>query len=99
MQDLEKNALEKLGTEPFYFRYDIALAVSHHKSNELLAMFNSLHPRIQFTMEIGSKKLYFLDVTLINNKNKLEFDWYRKPTFSGRVLNFYLITLPLKKEV
>jgi len=27
-------------------------------------------------------------VTLINNKGKLEFDWYKKPTFSGRTLNF-----------
>jgi len=32
--------------------------------------------------------LNFLDVSLINNKGKLEFDWYKKPTFSGRTLNF-----------
>jgi len=50
--------------------------------------FNSLHPRLQFTLEIGDNKLNFLDVTLINNKGKLEFDLYKKPTFSGRTLNF-----------
>jgi len=85
------NALEKLGTEiPFYFRYvdDIALVVLRHKSNKLLATFNSFHPRMQFTMEIRDEKLDFLDVTLINNKNKLEFDWYFKPSFLKRVLNF-----------
>jgi len=92
MQDLETYALKKLGMEiPFYYRYvdDIALAVPRHKSNEFLSTFNSFHPRMQFTIEIGGDKLNFLDVILINNNNKLEFDWYRKPTFSGRVLNFF----------
>jgi len=32
--------------------------------------------------------LNFLDVTIINDKGKLEFNWYKKPTFSGRTLNF-----------
>jgi len=88
MQDLEINALERLGIEiPFYYRYvnDIAPAVPRHKSNEVLAMFNSFHPRMQFNIEIDGDKLDFLDVTLMNNKNKLEFDWYRKPIFSRRV--------------
>jgi len=91
MQDLEMYALEKLNIViPFYFRYvdDVALAVPRDKSKELLLMFNSFHPRMQFTIEIGGKKLDFLDVTIINNNNRLEFDWFRKPTFSGRVLNF-----------
>jgi len=25
---------------------------------------------------------------IINNNNVLEFDWYKKPIFSGRFLNF-----------
>jgi len=32
--------------------------------------------------------LNFLDITLIKNNNKIEFDWFYKPTFSGRYLNF-----------
>jgi len=32
--------------------------------------------------------LTFLEVTLINNKEKLILDWYKKPTFSRRTLNF-----------
>jgi len=54
---------------------------------------------MQFTIEIGGKKLDFLDVTLMNNNNKLEFDWHRKLTFSGRVLNYLYTILPHKKEV
>jgi len=102
MQDLEANALVALGCEiPFYYRYvdDIALAVHRHKINEVLAIFNSFHSRMQFTIEIGGKKLDFLDVTLMNNNNKLEFDWHRKLTFSGRVLNYLYTILPHKKEV
>ncbi|KYN42381.1 hypothetical protein ALC56_03195 [Trachymyrmex septentrionalis] len=33
-------------------------------------------------------KLNFLDVTLINNNNEIEFDWYHKLTFLKRYLNF-----------
>ena len=29
-----------------------------------------------------------MDVTIIKNKDYLEFDWYHKPTFSGCYLNF-----------
>jgi len=89
LQDLEMNAIENLSMEiPFYYRYvdDIALAVPRQKTQEVLAMFNSFHPRMQFIHD--GKKLDFLDVTIINNNNKVEFNWYRKPTFSGRVLNF-----------
>jgi len=25
----------------------------------------------------------------MKNKNKLEFNWYHKPTFSGRYLNYF----------
>jgi len=39
-------------------------------------------------MEIGGNSLNFLDVTLIKNNNKIEFDWFHKPTFSGRYLSF-----------
>jgi len=75
LQDLEKKALGLLSIEiPFYYKYvdDIALAAPRHKINEFLNIFNSLHPR--FTLEIEGNKLNFLNVTLINNKGKLEFD-------------------------
>jgi len=31
----------------------------------------------------------FLDLTLIKKDNALTFDWFRKPSFSGRFLNFH----------
>jgi len=91
MDDLETRALKKLSINiPFYYRYvdDIAMAVPRQKSEVILDTFNSLHPRLQFTMEIGGEKLNFLDVTIMNNNGTLEFDIYRKPTFSGRFLNY-----------
>jgi len=91
MDDLESRALNKLNINiPFYYRYvdDIAMAVSCHKSQAVLDTFNSLHPKLQFTMENDGKKLNFLDVTIINNNGVLDFDIYRKPTFSRRFLSY-----------
>lgn len=39
-------------------------------------------------LNLGAIRSIFLDVTIINNNEFLEFDWYHKPTFSGRYLNF-----------
>ena len=92
MQDVENNALELLRIKlPFFLRYvdDIVCSVPNDKVDHILEIFNSIHPRLQFTMEIGvNDKLNFLDVTLILNNERLIFDWYHKPTFSGRYLNF-----------
>ena len=93
MQDIEEKAIKLLGFEfPFFFRYvdDIACAVPNDCVNLTLNTFNSIHPRLQFTIEIGNDdRLNFLDVTLILNKKRIIFDWYHKPSFSGRYLNFY----------
>jgi len=65
LQNLEKKALELLSIGiPFYHRYidDITLAAPRHKINEFLNTFNSLHPRLQFTLEIEGNQLNFLDV-------------------------------------
>jgi hypothetical protein len=52
---------------------------------------------MQFTLEIGGDKINFLDVTVIKKNNLLELDWYHKPTFSGRYLNF-LSAHPLSQK-
>ncbi|KAM0728324.1 hypothetical protein ACS0PU_005106 [Formica fusca] len=92
LQDLESRALESLKfTPPFYVRYvdDVALAVPASFLNHTLQTFNAFHPRLQFTVEIGEKdRLNFLDITMIVEGKCLLFDWYRKPTFSGRYLHF-----------
>jgi len=54
LQDLEMKALKLVNIEiPFYHRYvdDIAMAVPRQKINEVLNAFNSMHNRLQFTLE------------------------------------------------
>jgi len=68
---------------------DIALAVPRMSLNELLHNFNTFHPRLKFTLENGDTSLDFLELTMINRDGKLIFDWYHKPTYSGRLLNFH----------
>ena len=74
----------------FYYRYvdDICTAVPSSKIDVLLEQFYSFHPRLQFTVERRSDQINFLDITVSIN-DRFIFDWYRKPTFSGRFLNFY----------
>jgi hypothetical protein len=100
MQDLEAKALERIEIRlPFYFRYvdDIVMAVPNDLIDFTLTTFNSFHPRMQFTLERGGEKIDFLDVTIIKNNNRLIFDWYHKPTYSGRYLNF-LSAHPLSQK-
>jgi len=92
MQSLELQTINNLSFVPiFYFRYvdDIALAAPSSYLNNLLTKFNSFHPRLKFTLEVGGDVLNFLDLTLIKKEGRLIFNWYRKPTFSGRFLNFH----------
>jgi len=101
LQDLEMKALKIFGIEiPFYYKYvdNIAMAVPHTQLSRLLDIFNSFHLRIQFIIEIGGDKLNFLDVTIINNNNIIEFDWYQKPTFSGSYINFRFLHISTKKK-
>ena len=93
MQDLESDAIKNLPFHlPFYCRYvdDIILAAPFEFSSSILNTFNSVHNRLQFTMEMEVEgKISFLDVLLIRSNNRIIFDQYRKPTFSGRYLNFF----------
>lgn len=93
MDDLESRCLEALDFEiPVFYRYvdDIFAIVPKTKLGIILKVFNDYHPRLQFTYETESNNsLNFLDVTVIRNGNKLLTNWYRKPTFSGRYINFF----------
>ena len=79
-------------TPLFYVRYvdDIALAIDNVHIDEILIKFNSYHPRLQFTMEIGKDSLNFLDICLIKKEETFIFDWYHKSMFSSRFLNPYV---------
>ncbi|KYN15594.1 hypothetical protein ALC57_12179 [Trachymyrmex cornetzi] len=78
-------------TVPIYFRYvdDILIALLHNCVNEVLNRFNSYHNRIKFTLDEGEGDcVSFLDVTAIVKQEHIRFDNYKKPTNSGRYLNY-----------
>jgi len=61
------------------------------KLDSVLNIFNSYHPRLKFTYEAESDNmLNFLNTSVIKEDGgKLITNWFRKPTFSGRYINFY----------
>uniref|UniRef100_A0A5S6PZS4 AP-2 complex subunit alpha n=1 Tax=Trichuris muris TaxID=70415 RepID=A0A5S6PZS4_TRIMR len=70
---------------------DIFAIVKKGHEDELLNHLNSLFPHdIQFTIEKETGgRLPFLDVLIIKDGHKLKTTVYRKPTNSGKYLNFY----------
>ncbi|OOY45291.1 hypothetical protein, partial [Solemya velum gill symbiont] len=52
------------------------------------ALLNSLHPAIEFTMEIGEKQLPFLDVLVQKNNTLLTTDVFYKSTDTHQYLDF-----------
>jgi len=92
LQNLKSHTLDELSfIPPFYIRYmdDIALAAPCTLFDELLDTFNSFHPRLKFTMEVGGSQLNFFELTIIIRNSFMIFEWYQKPTFSGRILNYF----------
>ncbi|XP_057340580.1 uncharacterized protein LOC130677745 [Microplitis mediator] len=69
---------------------DTLLAVPVSEVDDLLGWFNSIHPKIQFTMEKEvDNTLAFLDTVVIRMADGgLRTKWYQKPTSSGTLLNF-----------
>lgn len=58
--------------------------------NTILETLNKYHNKLQFTIEIEENAcIPFLDVCIHREKNSLLFDWYSKPTSSGRLINYY----------
>ena len=93
MDDLKKDRLSNLDFEvPVYFRYvdDIFIVVPNTHIDQILEIFNTNPLNIEFTLEKElNGAINFLDVTITRKQNKkLSFNWYRKPTWSGRYLNF-----------
>jgi len=76
---------------------NIVIIVPTSKINFVFKKFNSIHPRLQFTIKIGHNTINFLDTTIIVKNKKILFNWFYKSTFSGKYLNF-LSQHPLTKE-
>jgi len=93
MEDLEIASIGKLDFNVHvFYRYvdDIFMIIPESKVDLTLASFNSYHPRLKFTCEIEKDNtLNFLNTSVIRADNgSLLTNWYRKPTFSGRYINF-----------
>lgn len=93
MDDLLNECIPTLSFEmPFLKKYvdDLICAIPNDKITELISIFNNYDPNIQFTIETEhDQSVPFLD-TLVrrNDQNKIQLDWYSKPSSSGRYINF-----------
>ena len=94
MEDLEQHALSEICFPvPFLYGYvdDIIMCVLSHMIYYTDSLFNSFDNNLQFIVKKSMNKIIsFLEMCIMKeNNNFLAINWYRKPTFSGRLLNFY----------
>lgn len=94
MDILLDNVREKLNFDvPFIKKYvdDLFTVIPVNKSDEILRIFNSYHPKLQFTIETEiDGKLPFLDMVIVRNcDGSMCTEWYMKSIASGRILNYY----------
>ncbi|XP_055842777.1 uncharacterized protein LOC129909729 [Episyrphus balteatus] len=92
MEALLDNVFDKIPNKPkIVTKYvdDIFIILKSSHVDSTLTALNSFHPKIQFTVEFENNgKLPYLDVLVIRRNNRLIFDWYKKPTSSGRLINY-----------
>ncbi|XP_062703744.1 uncharacterized protein LOC134286184 [Aedes albopictus] len=90
MSDLENKALKEKLFPRVWWRYvdDVFAPVKERYVDQTLAMLNSQHETIKFTVEKEVEgKLPFLDLLITKNEdNSLKFGIYRKPTSTDRYI-------------
>ncbi|PSN57613.1 hypothetical protein C0J52_00550, partial [Blattella germanica] len=61
---------------------DIIIIYDNNLSNidTIFEEINKLDKNMQYTIEKEHNKINYLDLTIIKNNNKIEYDVYRKPT-------------------
>ncbi|XP_067616260.1 uncharacterized protein [Eurosta solidaginis] len=68
---------------------DLFAIVRTQDVDKMLNDLNNFNKSIQFTIETEKDgELPYLDTLIIRKNNKLLIDWYKKPTASGRLINF-----------
>ena len=75
----------------FYRRYVDDIFCVFKKETDythFLQVLNSLHPNLNFTVDVGTNKLPFLDVQVELKENGFNSWVYRKPTHTNVMLNF-----------
>jgi hypothetical protein len=102
LEHFEKLALDSAQRKPelWLWYVDDTFVVWPHGPELLqnfLIWFCSLRPSIQFTMEVDSV-IPFLDILVIRKEMTLATKVYRKPTHTGRYLNFRSNHLPHVKR-
>ena len=95
--------IPKLPFKPaFVYKYvdDVVCSVPEGHINTILTIFNGFDQHLQFTVETEvERSVPFLDTKIIRRADQqLWFDWYTKPTFTGRYINFYS-NHPLKQKI
>ena len=92
MDDLERNALVTMKDRPrLWLRYvdDVLSIVKRNSLEGMLVHLNAQNDAITFTKEDENEgKLPFLDGEIARKHARLTLTVYRKPTHSGRYLNF-----------
>ena len=95
MAKLEKTVLEQTDYDErpsawFRFVDDVFSVIKESAVTSFLQRLNNQHPQIQFTIEKEKEhKLPFLEVTVHRLADgRLATDTYRKPTHTGRFLNY-----------
>ena len=68
-----------------------ALFASKSEALQFLNVLNCLHPNLNFTIEVGSNSLPFLDVCVDIVDNNFVTKVYRKSTHTGVFLNFHAV--------
>ena len=74
-----------------YCRYidDIFCIFKNDSDHSLfLTMLNQQHTNLKFTTEVGYKQINFLDVQVLFDELEIITSVFRKPTFTGLLLNF-----------
>ena len=95
MADLEQKHFEDMVKPSFfptvYYRYvddTFCLFNTEDDATQFLELVNSLHPNLNFTVEVGSKTMPFLDVLVELKDGKFLTSLYRKETHTGVFMNF-----------
>ncbi|RLU15076.1 hypothetical protein DMN91_012963 [Ooceraea biroi] len=101
LDDLETICMERLDFKiKLFYRYvDVFMILPTDRIQQVLEIFNNYHPRLCFTVETEKNgTINFLDATVIRDNEALITDWYRKPTYSGRYIN-YFASNPLQHKI
>lgn len=93
MEKLLDTCMEKLKTKPVILtKYvdDLFMIVGENAIQETLTTFNNFNKNIKFTIEKEHNgSIPYLDTLVMRKDNKIEMNWYQKPTASSRILNFH----------